>query len=88
MTKGGLNAVTRALAIEYAQQGIRINAIGAGFIDTPLHKPETHDFLRSLTPAGRLGEVKEIVDAVLYLTDAQFTTGEILHVDGGSFAGK
>jgi NAD(P)-dependent dehydrogenase (short-subunit alcohol dehydrogenase family) len=87
MTKGALNAVTRALAIEYAQQGIRINTVAAGFIDTPLHTPESHDFLRCLTPVGRLGTVKEIADAVLYLTDAGFTTGEVLHVDGGAFIG-
>ena len=88
MIKGGLDAVTRALAMEYAKDGIRVNTIGTGVIKTPMHKPETHDFLKDLNPVGRLGEIKEIVDAVLYLTAATFTTGEILHVDGGSHAGK
>jgi NAD(P)-dependent dehydrogenase (short-subunit alcohol dehydrogenase family) len=88
MIKGGLHAVTRALAIEYAKQGIRVNTVAAGVINTPMHKPETLDFLKGLHPVGRIGEIKEIVDAVLYLTDATFTTGEILHVDGGAHAGK
>jgi len=88
MVKGALNAVTRALAIEYAKEGIRINTIAPGVIDTPMHKPETHDFLKGLHPVGRIGEVKEVVDAVLFLTDATFTSGEILHVDGGAHAGK
>jgi NAD(P)-dependent dehydrogenase (short-subunit alcohol dehydrogenase family) len=88
MIKGGLDAVTRALALEYAKDGIRVNTVAAGTINTPMHKPETHEFLKGMHPIGRLGEVKEIVDAVLYLTDATFTTGEILHVDGGAHAGK
>ncbi len=88
MIKGGLNAVTRALAIEYAKDGIRVNTVAAGVINTPMHKPETLEFLKGLHPVGRIGEIKEIVDAVLYLTDATFTTGEILHVDGGAHAGK
>jgi NAD(P)-dependent dehydrogenase (short-subunit alcohol dehydrogenase family) len=88
MVKGGLDAITGALAMEYAKDGIRTNTVGAGIIKTPMHKPATHDALKGLNPVGRLGEIKEIVDAVLYLTDATFTTGEILHVDGGSHAGK
>jgi NAD(P)-dependent dehydrogenase (short-subunit alcohol dehydrogenase family) len=88
LTKGGLNAVTAALAIELAGEGIRVNAIGAGIIDTPMHKPEAHEFLKSLHPIHRIGKVSEIVDAVLYLTDAAFVTGEVLHVDGGAHAGK
>jgi len=88
MLKGGLNAVTRALAIEYATEGIRVNTISAGVINTPMHKPETHDFLKGLQPVGRIGEVKEVVDAALFLTDATFTSGEVLHVDGGAHAGK
>jgi NAD(P)-dependent dehydrogenase (short-subunit alcohol dehydrogenase family) len=88
MLKGALNAVTRALAIEYAKEGIRVNTIAPGVIDTPMHKPETHDFLKGLHPVGRIGEVKEVVDAALFLTDAKFTSGEILHVDGGAHAGK
>ena len=88
MLKGALNAVTRALAIEYAKEGIRVNTIAPGVINTPMHKPETHEFLKGLHPVGRIGEVKEIVDAALFLTDATFTSGEILHVDGGAHAGK
>ena len=88
MVKGGLNAVTRALAIEYAKDGIRVNTVAAGVINTPMHTPEMLEFLKGLHPVGRIGEIKEIVDAVLYLTDATFTTGEILHVDGGAHAGK
>jgi NAD(P)-dependent dehydrogenase (short-subunit alcohol dehydrogenase family) len=88
MLKGALNAVTRALAIEYAKEGIRVNTIAPGVINTPMHKPETHDFLKGLHPVGRLGEIKEVVDAALFLTDATFTSGEILHVDGGAHAGK
>jgi NAD(P)-dependent dehydrogenase (short-subunit alcohol dehydrogenase family) len=88
MIKGGLHSVTRALAIEYAKDGIRVNTVAAGVINTPMHKPETHSSLKGLSPVGRIGEIKEIVDAVLYLTDATYTTGEILHVDGGAHAGK
>jgi len=88
MVKGALHAVTRALAIEYAKEGIRVNTVALGVINTPMHKPETHDFLKGLHPVGRIGEVKEVVDAILFLTDATFTTGEILHVDGGAHAGK
>lgn len=88
LTKGGLNAVTAALAIEFAGEGIRFNAIGAGIIDTPMHQPETHEFLKTLHPIQRIGKVSEIVDAALYLTEATFVTGEVLHVDGGAHAGK
>jgi NAD(P)-dependent dehydrogenase (short-subunit alcohol dehydrogenase family) len=88
MLKGALNAVTRALAIEYAKDGIRVNTIALGVIDTPMHKPETHEFLKGLHPVARLGEIKEVVDAAMFLTDATFTSGEILHVDGGAHAGK
>jgi NAD(P)-dependent dehydrogenase (short-subunit alcohol dehydrogenase family) len=88
MVKGSLNAVTRALAIEYAKDGIRVNTVAAGVINTPMHNQETHESQAGLNPTGRIGEIKEIVDAVLFLTDATFTTGEILHVDGGAHAGK
>jgi NAD(P)-dependent dehydrogenase (short-subunit alcohol dehydrogenase family) len=88
MAKGGLDAVTRALAMEYARDGIRVNTVALGVIKTPMHKPETYEFLKGLHPVGRMGEVTEVVDAVLFLTDATFTTGEILHVDGGAHAGK
>src|SRR5215475_2098187 len=88
MLKGALNAMTRALAIEYAKEGIRVNTIAPGVINTPMHKPETHEFLKGLHPVGRIGEVKEVVDAALFLNDATFTSGEVLHVDGGAHAGK
>ncbi len=88
LTKGGLNAVTRALAIELAPRNIRVNALAAGIIDTPMHKPETHEFLKALHPMQRIGKVSEIVDAVAYLTDATFVTGEVLHLDGGAHAGR
>jgi NAD(P)-dependent dehydrogenase (short-subunit alcohol dehydrogenase family) len=88
MAKGGLDAVTRALAMEYAKDGIRVNTVALGAIRTPMHRPETYEFLQGLHPMGRMGEVKKVVDAVLFLTDATFTTGEILRVDGGAHAGK
>jgi NAD(P)-dependent dehydrogenase (short-subunit alcohol dehydrogenase family) len=87
LTKGGLNAATKSLAIEYAKKGIRVNAVAPGVIKTPMHAPETHEFLANLHPVGRMGEAKEIVDAVLFLEGAGFVTGEILHVDGGQSAG-
>jgi len=88
LTKVGLNAVTRALAIEYAGRGIRVNAVSPGAVKTPMHTPQTHGFLATLQPMGRMGEVQEIRDAVLYLEKAAFVTGEILHVDGGASAGR
>jgi NAD(P)-dependent dehydrogenase (short-subunit alcohol dehydrogenase family) len=88
LTKGGLNAVTRSLAIEYADKGIRVNAVAPGIIKTPMHASETHEFLAGLHPLKRMGEIHEIVDAVLYLESAGFVTGEVLHVDGGQHAGK
>ncbi|MBO9708066.1 MAG: SDR family oxidoreductase [Caulobacter sp.] len=87
LTKGGLNAVTRSLAIEYADKGIRVNAISPGIIKTPMHAPETHEFLANLHPMKRMGEIREIVQAVTFLEEAGFVTGEILHVDGGQHAG-
>jgi NAD(P)-dependent dehydrogenase (short-subunit alcohol dehydrogenase family) len=87
LTKGGLNAVTKALAIEYAGRGIRSNAVALGVIRTPMHDPSSYDALAELHPLGRLGEIDDIVDAVLYLENAPFVTGEILHVDGGQSAG-
>jgi len=87
LTKGGLNAATKSLAIEYASKGVRVNAVAPGVIKTPMHAPETHEFLSKLHPVGRMGEVKDIVDAVLFLENAGFVTGEILHVDGGQSAG-
>jgi len=87
LTKGGLNAATRSLAIEYARRGIRVNAVAPGIIKTPMHPQETHAGLAAMHPVGRMGDVADIVQAVLYLESAQFVTGEILHVDGGQSAG-
>ncbi|GAA1536738.1 SDR family oxidoreductase [Dactylosporangium maewongense] len=87
LTKGGLNAVTKSLAIEYAARGIRVNAVSPGVIRTPMHPPETHDALAGQSPVGRIGDPSDIVDAILYLETAGFVTGEILHVDGGQSAG-
>ncbi|MER7931124.1 MULTISPECIES: SDR family oxidoreductase [unclassified Streptomyces] len=87
LTKGGLQSATKSLAIEYAGRGIRVNAVSPGTIKTPMHPAETHDFLAALHPVGRMGEVGDIVDAVLFLENAPFVTGEILHVDGGMSAG-
>jgi NAD(P)-dependent dehydrogenase (short-subunit alcohol dehydrogenase family) len=87
LTKGGLNSATKSLAIEYAKRGIRVNAVAPGVIKTPMHAPETHAALASLHPVGRMGDISDIVDAVLYLDAAGFVTGEILHVDGGQSAG-
>ncbi|HEV7318699.1 MAG TPA: SDR family oxidoreductase [Ensifer sp.] len=88
LTKGGLNSVTQALAIEFATAGVRVNAVSPGIIKTPMHPPETHAALSTLHPVGRMGEIRDIVDAVLYLESAGFVTGEILHVDGGQNAGR
>ena len=87
LTKGGIDAATRGLAIEYAKRGIRVNAVAPGVIKTPMHDPKIHDFLGGLHPLGRMGEVSDIVDAVLYLEGAAFVTGETLYVDGGQHAG-
>jgi NAD(P)-dependent dehydrogenase (short-subunit alcohol dehydrogenase family) len=87
LTKGGLNSATKALAIEYAEKGIRVNAVSPGIIETPMHAPQTHEFLAGLHPVKRIGAVRDVVQAVLYLESAGFVTGEILHVDGGQSAG-
>jgi NAD(P)-dependent dehydrogenase (short-subunit alcohol dehydrogenase family) len=88
ITKGGLNAVIRSLAIEYAKEGIRFNAVAPGVVDTPLHDNDPKDFLKTLQPMGRIVRVRDIADAVLYLAQADEVTGEILHVDGGAHAGR
>jgi len=87
LTKGGLNAATKSLAIEYAKRGVRVNAVAPGIIKTPMHAPEHHGYLATLAPVSRMGEIGDVVDAVLYLDSASFVTGEILHVDGGAAAG-
>ncbi|GJD53056.1 Glucose 1-dehydrogenase [Methylobacterium crusticola] len=88
LTKGGLNAATRSLAIEYATRGIRANAVAPGIIKTPMHSPGMYEVLASVHPMKRMGEIGDIAQAVLYLEDAAFVTGEILHVDGGLIAGR
>lgn len=87
LTKGALSAATKSLAIEYARTGIRVNAVSPGIIKTPMHPPEAHQALAALHPMGRMGDVSDVVDAVLYLDGAEFVTGEVLHVDGGQAAG-
>lgn len=87
ITKGGLNSVTRSLAVEYAKAGIRFNAVAPGVVDTPLHKDAPKDSLKARQPMGKIAEVKDVVDAVLYLVQASQVTGEVLHVDGGVHAG-
>jgi len=88
ITKGGLESVTRSLAMEYAKQGIRVNAVSPGVVDTPMHKDQPKDPLRKLQPMGQISTVKDIVDAIIYLTEADQVTGEVLHVDGGAHVGK
>ena len=88
ITKGGLNAVIKSLAIEYAKEGIRFNAVAPGIVDTPMHNDDPKDFLKTLQPMGKIAHVNDIVDAVLYLAHAGQVSGEVLHVDGGSHAGR
>jgi NAD(P)-dependent dehydrogenase (short-subunit alcohol dehydrogenase family) len=87
LTKGGMSSATKSLAIEYAKRNIRVNAVSPGIIKTPMHAPETHGFLAALHPVARMGEIDDVVQAVIYLETAPFVTGEILHVDGGQSAG-
>jgi NAD(P)-dependent dehydrogenase (short-subunit alcohol dehydrogenase family) len=88
ITKGGLESVVRSLACEYAKEHIRFNAVAPGPVDTPLHKNSPKEFLKTLSPMGTISDVKDIVDAVVYLTEARQVTGEVLHVDGGAHSGK
>ena len=88
ITKGGLEAVTRSLASEYAKENIRFNAVAPGMVDTPMHATDPKDFLKTLSPMGTISSVEDIVDAVVYLTEARNVTGEVLHVDGGAHSGK
>jgi NAD(P)-dependent dehydrogenase (short-subunit alcohol dehydrogenase family) len=88
ITKGGLEAVTRSLASEYAKEHIRFNAVAPGIVDTPMHATNPKDFLKTLSPMGTISSVEDIVDATVYLTEARNVTGEVLHVDGGAHSGK
>lgn len=88
VTKGGLNAITRSLAMEYVKQGIRFNAVAPGVVDTPMHATDSKDLLKSLSPMGQISDVADIVDAIVYLTEARHVTGEVLHVDAGAHIGK
>ncbi len=88
ITKGGLEAITRNLAMEYAKDGIRFNAVAPGIVDTPMHVNDPKDFLRSLSPMGTISDIGDIVDAIVYLTEARQVTGEVLHVDAGAHIGK
>ena len=88
ITKGGINAISRSLAMEYAPQGIRVNVVAPGVVDTPLHKNSPKEFLRTLSPLGQVSSPKEIAEAVFYLTEASQITGEVLHVDGGAHLGR
>jgi len=88
ITKGGLDAVTRSLANEYAKNNIRFNAVAPGVVDTPMHKNTPKDFMKTLSPMGTISDAKEIAEAVVYVTEARHVTGEVLHVDGGSHVGR
>ena len=88
LTKGGINAATKSLAIEYAGRGIRVNAVSPGIIKTPMHPAATREAKGAMHPIGHMGEIADVVGAILYLEDAPFVTGEILHVDGGQSAGR
>src|SRR5580700_9866554 len=88
ITKGGLEAVSRSLATEYAKEHIRFNTVAPGIVDTPLHKDNPKDFLKTLSPMGTISDVDDIAGAVVYLTEARHVTGEVLHVDGGAHSGK
>jgi NAD(P)-dependent dehydrogenase (short-subunit alcohol dehydrogenase family) len=88
LTKGGLASATKSLAIEYAARGIRVNAISPGVIQTPENPPESYDSLTGLLPVGRVGQIGDVVDGVLFLESSPFITGEVLHIDGGQSAGR
>jgi NAD(P)-dependent dehydrogenase (short-subunit alcohol dehydrogenase family) len=87
LTKGGLASATRSLAIEYASAGIRVNAVSPANIQTPMHAPETYDALAGRIPLGRVGQISDVVDGILFLEASPYITGEILHIDGGQIAG-
>jgi NAD(P)-dependent dehydrogenase (short-subunit alcohol dehydrogenase family) len=88
ITKGGLDAITRSLASEFSKEHIRFNTVAPGVVDTPLHKNNPKDFLKTLSPMGTISTADEIASAVVYLTESRQITGEVLHVDGGAHNGK
>src|SRR5215469_6764216 len=88
LTKGGIDAISRSLAMEYASRAIRVNVVAAGIVDTPLHKDNPKEFLRTLSPLGQISGARDIAEAVFYLTEACQVTGEVLHVDGGAHLGR
>jgi NAD(P)-dependent dehydrogenase (short-subunit alcohol dehydrogenase family) len=88
ITKGGIESISKNLAMEYAQEGIRFNTVAPGVVDTPLHQGHPKDLLRTRSPMGSISDAQEIVDAVVFLAEAPHITGEVLHVDGGSHLGK
>jgi NAD(P)-dependent dehydrogenase (short-subunit alcohol dehydrogenase family) len=88
ITKGGLDAITRSLASEFAKNAIRFNAVAPGVVDTPLHNNTPKDFMKTLSPMGTVSSAKDIADAVIYMTEAGHVTGEVLHVDGGAHVGR
>jgi NAD(P)-dependent dehydrogenase (short-subunit alcohol dehydrogenase family) len=88
ITKGGLNAITISLSSEYAKQHIRFNAVAPGIVDTPMHRENPKEFLRTFSPMGTISDSKDVADAVVYLAEARQVTGEVLHVDGGAHVGK
>jgi NAD(P)-dependent dehydrogenase (short-subunit alcohol dehydrogenase family) len=88
ITKGGLNAITKSLALEYALDNIRVNAVSPGIVDTPMHDNDPKDFLKSLSPMGTITSIQEVVNGVVYLTESVNITGEVLHVDNGAHLGK
>jgi len=88
ITKGGIDAISRSLAMEYAKEGIRVNTVAPGIVDTPLHKNDPKEFLQTLSPLGQIAASQDIAEAVFYLTQASQVTGEVLHVDGGAHLGR
>jgi NAD(P)-dependent dehydrogenase (short-subunit alcohol dehydrogenase family) len=88
ITKGGIEAASKNIAMEYARDGIRVNTVAPGIVDTPLHKDHPKDFLKTLSPMNSISSAQEIVDAVVFLTEAPRITGEVLHVDGGAHLGR
>jgi NAD(P)-dependent dehydrogenase (short-subunit alcohol dehydrogenase family) len=88
ITKGGLEAITRSLAMEYAKEGIRFNAVAPGVVNTPMHAEDSKEYLENLSPMGMISDVDDIVEAIIYLTEARQVTGEVLHVDAGAHNGK